>query len=453
MRQEAPGRRPAIAGLLLCALVASYFLFTAAYALFHYADFAAANPQFTRYVVAPLLIGMAFVAIGLSRRKWSLLAGIYGISTLAGLFLFESYLTSRQIPIWLGMLGKMSVEQNAAAAREGGVIRGFTLAGLNRRAGDQTLRTSILSGFPSTTVLLCTREKEVVSYRSDRYGFNNPDDAYRGPLSVALLGDSFTEGFCLPPGQDIASQVRERGLATASLGIRGNGPLFELASLGRFGPILAPKHVFLLFFEGNDWENLQNELNEPWLRSALAPGADFGSPSTAGETMSRARASIGEIEKHPVTVADLFIRRATLRNFLALQQTGTALGITYPKIPHANPEFRAVLHRAKSIAAGWNGRFSVLYVPQVDRFLGAFPVDGALDQSRRIVFDAAEKEGVDVIDLTEAFRRQTDPAAMYAADGHFSRDGASFVASLLARDARSHPDVPALPDTTFAGKQ
>ena len=273
----------------------------------------------------------------------------------------------------------------------------------------------------------------MITYTADRYGFNNPDRLYDSPLDLMLLGDSFVEGFCLPPGEDLASRLRKSGVNAASMGIRGNGPLIELATLGRFGQIFRPRHVVLVFFEGNDWENLEAELTEPWLRAALAPDANYGSQSTAQETLDRAQIMMAEDNKDRITVADLLTKTEVFRNFVALQQTFTRLGLIYPKIARPMPEFRQILHRAKAISQRWGGTFSMVYVPRVDRFLGAFSSDHAFDQLRTIVLDAAGAEGIEVIDLREALGNQHDPARMYAPDGHFSRDGAAFAADVISR--------------------
>lgn len=444
--------RPMLVGRVLCLIIGLYFLLGVTYALFHYSEFASADPQFTRYVIVPGAIGTLFIAIGVIGSRLSLPFGIYGMSFLFALFLFEIYLTSRQIPVWMGMLGKLNPTQQTMFADNRNLVRGFTLRGLNRRTGQKELREAMLSGFPFSRVILCAPGDDVISYKADRYGFNNPDAIYDAPLEVMLLGDSFVEGFCLDQGEDIASQMRRHGVATAGMGIRGNGPLLELASLGRFGPLLRPKNVVLTFFEGNDWENLEKGLAYPWLRSALDPNADFGSQSSSKATVKRARAVMERINSKPVSVTDLFTKRATLRNFFALQQTGSALGLTYAKIPKEIPEFRTILQRAKSIVAGWDGNFYILYVPKVDRFVGTFPLDHSLDHLRTLVLDAAAKEGVKVIDLTEALHRKEKPARMYGADAHFSPDGASFVANLMARVLKEDVALSALGGTTIEAR-
>ena len=285
--QRADAREPSRRlGLFLCGLVAAYFLISPIYALLKFEDFASATPQLVRYVIIPSAIALLLLAIGLfARPAWSAIVGVCTICVLITIFMFEGFLTLRQLPVHFANLGQTSGPEG----RNDNIVRSFTIRQLNKLAGAESLPEMVLSGFPQSDVLLCAPEGQAITYRADRYGFNNPDSVYGKPIDVALLGDSFVEGFCLPPGDDLASQLRQHGVNVASLGIRGNGPLLELAALGRFGPELKPKHVVMAFFEGNDWENLRSELKFPSLQAALSPGADFGTPATATATETAAR--------------------------------------------------------------------------------------------------------------------------------------------------------------------
>ncbi|MDK1385963.1 GDSL-type esterase/lipase family protein [Sinorhizobium sp. 8-89] len=421
-------------GLVVCALPGLYLLASPIYALLNYQLFAAEAPHFVRYVLIPGLLAIAFFAVGLfAKPRFSALVGICGSSVLLALFLFEAMHTVSVVSVRLGMLGQLSEAQAETLKRNKNVVPGFTLRGLNRLSGTDELSEALLSGFPSTQVVLCTSKSGVVSYTADRYGFNNPDDVYNHRVDLMLLGDSFVEGFCLPPGEDLASRLRAGGLSTASIGIRGNGPLIELATLGRFGEILRPRHVMMVFFEGNDWENLERELAVPWLRTALSPDADYGLQTTAQETMRQARSILAERQSAGVTSVQLFTKTALLRNFVALQQTLTRLGLVYPKITPDNPEFRRILHRAKALTESWGGSFTLVYVPRIDRFIGPFSSDRPFDPLRRKVRDAAAAEGIEVIDIHEAIRAQAEPILMYAPDAHFNPAGAKFAANEILR--------------------
>ncbi|WP_201404407.1 GDSL-type esterase/lipase family protein [Kaistia sp. 32K] len=400
--------------------------------MLNFEEYGSDTPHFMRYVLVPGVLGLAFLATGvLARPQWAAVAGITGLSALVALFACETLLTFQSVPVRLAMLGQLSDKSRETLAQNDKVVRGFTLNRLNDISGTEHLSSAVLSGFPNAKVILCTPKDHTVIYTADRYGFNNPNQVYDNHMDLMLLGDSFVEGFCLPPGQDLASRLRDRGLVAASMGIRGNGPLLELATLGRFGQMFRPRHVVMVFFEGNDWENFESELKEPWLRTALAPDANYGSQAEAQKPLDEARAAMEESSGKPITYIDLLTKTEMFRNFFALQLTLTRLGLVYPKIARTIPEFRDTLRQAKAITQGWGGRFSIVYVPRVDRFMGALSKDPAFDQLRTLVREAAAAENVPVIDLYEAFLSEPQPVRMYAPDSHFSPDGATVAADVI----------------------
>ncbi len=422
------------AGTWLCLLVAAYFAVSTGFAILTFERYGAALPQFLRYILVPALIMLAFIAVPfLLDRGKSLLVGIYAAAFLGALFLAETYMTVRSLPFILGSLGQLEEDQREQFERNENMIRGFTLGRINKLAKVDALAEAKLSGFANATTLLCSMPEGMEIYTADRYGFNNPDEVYERPADLVVVGDSFIEGFCLPEGEDLVAELRKLGPNAISLGIRGNGPLTELAALGRFGPALRPKRVIMAFFEANDWRNLAGELSQPWMREALRPDADFGDvlPAPAA-TEQRAWDLIQDLTSDPVTGYDLLTRTALLRNFFALHRVGQPLGLIYPKAPQMVPEYQDLLARAKAIVEGWGGTFTLLYIPEVGRFGSLLPNDFAFDILRDQVTGAAAGAGVPVIDLTPAFYADEAPRRFYAPDAHFSEEGADFAAGLIA---------------------
>src|SRR3546814_19768287 len=102
--------------------------------------------------------------------------------------------------------------------------------------------------------------------------------------------------------------------------------------LGRYGPHLRPKSVVMAFFEGNDWENLDDELKQPYLRQALATAARFGSPTLPEATIRRAERVIsGWLSAETPGAMEVFERSKMMRNFVELNYPGVQLGTAYPK--------------------------------------------------------------------------------------------------------------------------
>ena len=74
-------------------------------------------------------------------------------------------------------------------------------------------------------------------YKSDRYGFNNPDFVWNDNMvSWLLVGDSFVQGSCVDQDKNFASQFRlMTSQNSISLGMADNGPLLELATFKEYG--------------------------------------------------------------------------------------------------------------------------------------------------------------------------------------------------------------------------
>jgi hypothetical protein len=422
-------RRGRLVGALLCALPGVYFAATALYGCLHGADYASATPQLLRYVVGPALISMVFFGCALALPGPTKLAvGLNGAALLVALFAFELFMLSRTIPIYFGNLGQLDAARGAAS----GVLPGYGLKGLNRMIGTTRLPDAMLGGLPGQETLLCARNGVPISFVADRFGFNNPDQVYDGDIDVLVLGDSFIEGVCLERGRDVVGRLRE--LRPGSLGVatRGNGPLLELAALHRYGRDLRPRHIVIAFFEGNDWRNLGLELETPWLRAALDDGAEFGEPPAPAAAIAKTREASERRARREVTLRDLVVRTRLLRNTAALNSAAAALGLAYPRAPKDHPEFLDALVKAKRFAQQKGARLHLLYIPQVDRFLGLLPHGFVMDQLRAKVLAAADRAGVEAIDLTPMFRDSGAAARFYQPDGHFSEHGARFAAQVIA---------------------
>lgn len=118
----------------------------------------------------------------------------------------------------------------------------FTLGGVSRKA-----------------TVYCNESGDYAIYESDEHGFNNPAGIWRQKPKVVLTGDSFTQGACVGPGEDIAGQLRKMGINALNLGMGGCGPLIELAMMKEYVEFLKPEFVLWMYFEGNDLREIIRE--------------------------------------------------------------------------------------------------------------------------------------------------------------------------------------------------
>ena len=119
-----------------------------------------------------------------------------------------------------------------------------------------------LGGIANASVVLCRELWGYAIVRNDRFGFPNPPAAWRGErANVALVGDSFTHGMCVPAEGHFSSLIRRAVPHTVNVAAAGNGPLAELGSIREYLSWAKPKVVLWFFYEGNDLSsNLEVEL-------------------------------------------------------------------------------------------------------------------------------------------------------------------------------------------------
>ena len=414
---------------LTCLVIASYFAVSVGFALLNADEFASALPQFIRYVLAPgaLALALCLVAFFARARTVGIVTALMA-SVLVSLFVFEAAMTRRTYSSVAGMVSIPDAEWMRRAGLDHALPPSRTAKGLNASLGISQLQDALLGGMPNARVLLCTGNGQPIVYRADRYGFNNPDRLYDPPVDLMLVGDSFVEGICLPQESNLVSQARAVVPATIGLGHRGAGPLMELAMLGRFGPLIRPRIVVLVFFEGNDWENLETERKTGYLRQALVPGQDFGTPRPDSAVQRRSQALIAAwIAGDKPALVDVVQRTNSARNFFALSHAALAMGVAYPKAASDQPDFQSLLERARAIVRSWGGELVIFYIPQADRFQGLLRRDFVYDQVRTRVIAASRAARVPLIDVTPIVGATGSPQSLYDRGGHFSEIGARLV--------------------------
>ena len=117
-----------------------------------------------------------------------------------------------------------------------------------------------LSGISKSTIVYCNESGKYSIYKSDRYGFNNPDINYDNftKKKVMLIGDSFVHGACVDEENTLSSQLNKINIPSFSISYGGNGPLLELATLIEYVIVVKPK-IILWFYSENDLFDLNDE--------------------------------------------------------------------------------------------------------------------------------------------------------------------------------------------------
>jgi hypothetical protein len=111
--------------------------------------------------------------------------------------------------------------------------------------------SGIAAGDIEAKSLMPHSSRAPITFTFDEDGFRNTRRSDK--IDVALVGDSFVEGWFVSDHETVARRLEQQsGAAVANLGVAGYGTIQELALIKKWVPELQPKIVVWFYFEGND---------------------------------------------------------------------------------------------------------------------------------------------------------------------------------------------------------
>ena len=296
-----------------------------------------------------------------------------------------------------------------------------------------------LAAVSNRVTLLCNEIGQWIHYRTDGRGFNNPAEIWQTQrLEVAVLGDSFAQGYCVPEDKNFVALIRQRHPATLNLGVAGDGPLLMVATLKEYLPHFMPKTVLWFYFEGNDLTDLQVEMKSPLLRNYLKDG--FTQKELARQH-DIDRAILDEIPRlRALDQANRERREAAgigarVKDFMKLAMLRQRLGIVggmeedaMSALDRRNMDvFRGLLLQAKMQVEGWGGQLTFVYLPDWTRYASETSV-GVV--ARDEVLTLVRSLGIPILDIHRAFEAHGDPLSLFPfrRPGHYNEAGHRLVA-------------------------
>lgn len=289
----------------------------------------------------------------------------------------------------------------------------------------------ILAGVSKVHTILCNENGYYAEYISDRYGFNNPDDLLDKQVDVALIGDSFTQGSCVNSQDNIRANlgILEQG-NILNLGMGGNGPLIELATLIEYASTYKPHRVYWIFTEGNDLSDLREELKNKVLVNYLKPNFTQKLIQRQSEIDFFLKKYINKrIHEYDYQEpSDKGFWNVSLKSIIFIRHLRYQLGFFNSKTNQPFNEFKAVLKRAQEIVKSWDGELIFVYLPSYA--LKPSQRDPGLEHIYINVLKITESLELPIIDLNKKFWTQEDPMQYYPfrLPGHFTPEGYAWVA-------------------------
>lgn len=296
--------------------------------------------------------------------------------------------------------------------------------------GDRDRRFLPLAGLPDAETVLCNENGVHAVFRADKRGFNNPEALAQA--DILLIGDSYTQGQCVPQDKTLAGIMRKRGYRVYSLGVSGNGPLATLAALTEYGLAMKPK-VVVWGHSGDDRAAVSSEmldpilvryLNEDGFRQNLADRRDevdaywndlldrqaYYDPSAAAPT-------------------ETWRKDPTLKELATLFTLRTMLGLGRNKRGSSKDTYQRVITTAKRRVQAAGGTLVMTSYPYFE--------DIEAGPTKRDIFAELDRTGAVVIDIDDAFHDHPDPPSLFPLrdSGHYSEAGYEVAADVLIERA------------------
>jgi hypothetical protein len=111
-----------------------------------------------------------------------------------------------------------------------------------------------LGAQPNREVYYCNEGYGLIKYKSDRYGFRNPDELWdsRERPDILLIGDSFVHGACVEENFTFRGQIAKEFPLTFNLGMSGSQPRLYARIAEFFIKKTSPRNVVVFFFANDN---------------------------------------------------------------------------------------------------------------------------------------------------------------------------------------------------------
>ena len=286
----------------------------------------------------------------------------------------------------------------------------------------------------------CNESGEYLIFKSDEHGFNNPIGLYgKGTIDIVLIGDSFVQGNCVSPDENIAGWLRKADKNSLSLRISASGPLIELAILKEYAEPLKPKFVFWFYYEVNDLYNLtlektsvslMNYLKDDFSQNLIFKQKQIDAALTAYIERKIAERQINKQDEKDINSVD----SPLILNILKLQQLQAHLRKIASK-RHKKLDrqqnislFENILRKAKNRVNEWGGELFFVYLPSGRRY--EIKADNSyLDRGR--VLSIVKQMDIPIIDIHKTFTNQSDIHMLFnygVLFGHYNPKGYKLIA-------------------------
>lgn len=379
----------------------------------------------TYYLISSILICFSIITFFIKDKIKEYLI-IICISLIASLYLFEGYLTFKEQTseqLYEKQTGKKWDTRNKLEIYIDlkKTNNDIVISTPSTEFFDKKYPTFPMSGFSNSETIYCNENGYYAIYQSDRYGFNNPDKEWgEKEIEYFLVGDSFTNGACVNRPNDISSVLRNLSKKSVlNLGIDGNGPLIEYATLREYLNTKVKK-VLWIYYEGNDLKDLENEKKNDILINYLK---DLNFTQNLKFKQNEIDSFLlNQIKENMRITFD-----SKIMKFIKFYNT--RVSILQTPVPAPAPEFKQILQLTKELVNKNNTKLYFVYLPQYSRYKKTYD-----NTNYNSVKEIVNELKIPFIDIhKEVFENEQNPLKLFPFElpGHYNVDGYKKVAETI----------------------
>ena len=290
-----------------------------------------------------------------------------------------------------------------------------------------------LSGISNKKTILCNENGYWATYKSDNFGFNNPQNQWENKnKKIILIGDSFVHGSCVNQGFDIGSYLRMKNLNVLNLGMGGNAPLLNYAILKEYINYINSDRVLWFYFEGNDIDELNLEKKDKYLLSYLSPNFSQNIPNNTYKSNilleNFLSNTLTRISNHHYRDKFKFIFFPKIQDILNKNKINFIKHIFVPAFANDYTNmnnyilFEKILTEAQNLSRQKNNLFYFVYLPEYNRY----HLSNFNNTDYQIVKNIVNKLGIKFIDIhKEVFEKEKNPLKLFPFElrGHYNVEG------------------------------
>jgi hypothetical protein len=291
--------------------------------------------------------------------------------------------------------------------------------------------------------LTCAEDLEYKISKNDKFGFKNPNEVYKKPIDLIILGDSYAEGWCYNEKDDVAGLLRKKNINSLNFGIAGAGPILSLAVMREYVKNFNPKYLLFFYCESNDLMDLNIEKNNYLLKKYLSNNFSQNLLQNINQKKIFLKNVDKEIKKMALSQKDesiylknkkeIFYER--LQDSLELSKLKNKIKslILYGHEKENQELFFKIIHEMNNFSNDNNIKFIFIYLPAWERYFVKFTKYNKYISKKEYVLNKMEDMNIKFLDIDKEFLKEEALENLFPLKyyGHYSRLGYKKVADSI----------------------